>query len=294
MSGAPRWDVEGRAWPNRAHSRFVEVGRLRWHVQIMGPVDAPVILLLHGTGAATHSWRAVAPLLAERFQVVAPDLPGHGFTRGRPAGGLTMPAMARALGDLMRALGLDPMLVVGHSAGAAIAIRMALDGRAAPRGIVGLNSALMPIPGLAGLLFPSLARMLFINPLAPHLFAGLARVPGETARFLARSTGSQIDAPGIACYERLFATSGHCAGAITMMADWDLPALRRDLARLGVPLLLVHGEADLAIPLSDARDAAAIVATARLVSLPGLGHLAHEEQPADVAALVTRFANEVS
>jgi magnesium chelatase accessory protein len=90
---------------------------MRWHVQTMGPEDAPVLLLLHGTGAATHSWRGLAPLLATRFRVVAPDLPGHGFTTGRPLGGLTMPAIARAVGDLLTTLGVDPAIIVGHSAG---------------------------------------------------------------------------------------------------------------------------------------------------------------------------------
>lgn len=294
MSAGPRWDVEGRNWPNRAASRFVEVGRLRWHVQTMGPTQAPVLLLIHGTGAATHSWRDLAPLLAKQFRVIAPDLPGHGFTTGRPNAGLSMPAMARAAGDLLKTLDCEPALIVGHSAGAAIAVRMAIDGIAAPRTIIGLGAALLPIPGLAGVLFPSLARMLFVNPLAPHLFARMARISGETARFLARSTGSMIDAQGIACYESLFATPGHCSGAITMMADWDLAALRRDLARLGTPLLLIHGADDAAIPVADAQSAAAIVKAARLISLPDLGHLAHEEKPHDIAAIITAFAEETA
>lgn len=205
-----------------------------------------------------------------------------------------MSAMARAVSDLMAALAFEPTLIVGHSAGAAITIRMVLDGQAKPGAIVGLSSALLPFPGLAATLFPSLARLLFVNPLAPHLFARLGRIPGETERFLARSTGSRIDAEGIDCYQRLFSTSGHCAGAITMMADWDLPALMRDLARLDVPLLLIHGEADVAIPLSNAREAAAMIGGARLVALPGLGHLAHEEKPGDIASLITDFAAEVS
>ncbi|WP_353226520.1 alpha/beta fold hydrolase BchO [Novosphingobium sp.] len=293
MSSAPRWDVEGQGWPNRADSRFVEVGRVRWHVQTMGPENAPVLLLIHGTGAATHSWRDLAPLLATRFRVVACDLPGHGFTRGRPAAGLTMAAMARAVADLLGVLGMAPALIVGHSAGAAIGLRMVLDGLAAPRAVVGLGAALLPIPGLAGVLFPTLARMLFVNPLAPHLFARMARVPGETGRFLARSTASRIDATGVSAYERLFATAGHCAGAITMMADWDLPALRRDLGRVPVPVLLIHGAADAAIPLAHAHETATIIPTARVVSLAGLGHLVHEERAADVAALITEFATEV-
>lgn len=290
----PRWEVEGRDWPNRQHSRFVDAGRLRWHVQTWGEIGgkAPALLLLHGTGAATHSWRALGPLLAERFTIVAPDLPGHGFTTGRPAGGMAMPAMARAVADLLRTMGIAPAVIVGHSAGAAIAIRMALDGQAAPATLVGLDAALLPFPGLAARLFPALARALFVNPLAPHLFAQLARTPGETARFLQRSTGSAIDSEGVRCYERLFATAGHCSGAITMMAAWDLDALQRDLPRLATPLLLIHGEGDTAIPIATAHAAAALVADGRVTPLAGLGHLAHEERPDEVAALIRDFAGE--
>lgn len=290
MSFAPNWAVEGRNWPNRAYSRFVDAGRLRWHVQVMGA--GPVLLLLHGTGAATHSWRALAPALARDFTVVAPDLPGHGFTTGRPPGGLAMPAMARAVGDLARALDLQPRGIVGHSAGAAIAARMVLDGVAGPDAIVGLAAALLPFPGLGAKLFPTLARMLFVNPLAPHLFARLARTPGETERFLARSTGSRIDAEGVRCYQMLFATPRHCAGAITMMADWDLDALKRDLPRLTTPLLLVHGDRDPAIPLANAREAAAMVDGATVTPLAGLGHLAHEERADEVAALIRGFLGD--
>ena len=75
---APRWTHEGRDWPNATASRFVAAGGVKWHVQVMG--QGPVALLLHGTGSATHSWRDLAPLLARDFTVVAPDLPGHGFT----------------------------------------------------------------------------------------------------------------------------------------------------------------------------------------------------------------------
>jgi magnesium chelatase accessory protein len=294
MSRAPRWDVEGRGWPNREASRFVTIGRLRWHVQVMGSQDktAPVVLLLHGTGAASHSWRSLAPMLADRFTVVVPDLPGHGFTAGRPSGGLTMRAIARELGKLIDILEMRPQCIVGHSAGAAIAIRMSLDNAAQPAAIVGIGAALLPFPGLGAKLFPTLARLLFVNPFAPHLFARLAQTPGETARFLARSTGSQIDAEGIACYEKLFATPGHCAGAITMMADWDLDTLKRDLPRLSVPLLLVHGDGDATIPLANARAAAGLIGGAKVIPLAGLGHLAHEERPGEVAAIIRQCIGE--
>ncbi|UUL83047.1 alpha/beta fold hydrolase BchO [Sphingomonas qomolangmaensis] len=285
-----RFEVEGRDWPNRAASRFVAVGRIRWHVQVMG--QGPALLLLHGTGAATHSWRDVAPLLANDFTVIAPDLPGHGFTSGRPIGGLAMPAMAGAVGDLLDAMGERPDIVVGHSAGAAIAVRMALDSRVAPQAIVGLNPALLPFPGLAAKLFPTLAKLLFVNPFAPHIFAQIARGSGEVGRFLARSTGSTIDAAGVEYYARLFRDPGHIGGAIAMMAEWDLDSFAARLPELGVPLLLIHGDRDAAIPAKAATDAAARVPGAAVEIVSGVGHLAHEERPADIAARILAFARQ--
>lgn len=285
-----RFDVEGRDWPNRAASRFVAVGRIRWHVQVMG--QGPALLLLHGTGAATHSWRDVAPLLAHDFTVIAPDLPGHGFTSGRPVGGLAMPAMAGAVGDLLDAMGEQPELVVGHSAGAAIAVRMALDGRVTPRAIVGLNPALLPFPGLAAKLFPTLAKLLFVNPFAPHMIAQIARGSGEVGRFLARSTGSTIDTAGLESYARLFRDSGHIGGAIAMMAEWDLDSFAARLPELRAPLLLIHGDRDAAIPAKAAIEAAARVPGALFETVTGAGHLAHEEQPEPIAARILGFARQ--
>ena len=290
MSAGPRWDVEGRDWPNRESSRFVVSGSIRGHVQVMG--KGPPLLLLHGTGAATHSWRGLAPLLAKHFSIIAPDLPGHGFTRGRPKGGMTMAAVARAVAELQVALRASCELIVGHSAGAAIAVRMTLDGLAEPRGIVGLDAALLPFPGLAAKLFPAMAKLLFINPLAPRMIAGLARSRGETERFLTRSTGSRIDAAGVDQYRMLLSRSGHVAGALTMMAEWDLDTLLRDLPRVRTPLLLVHGDQDAAIPIAKAHEAAGLIEGAKVIGMPGLGHLAHEERPEEVAAIILKFAGE--
>lgn len=284
-----RWDFEGREWPNREHSRFVRAGSLDWHVQDMG--EGPPILLLHGTGSATHSWRDVMPVLAQHHSVVALDLPGHGFTRGKLSGGLSLRAISRVLADLLSALALEPALVVGHSAGSAIAIQWSLDTKSkAP--LVGLNPALTPFPGLAAQLFPAMAKMLFVNPFAPRLFAQIARVPGEAERFLARSTGSAIDEVGARCYRQLFGYSRHCAGALDMMASWDLDRLHTSLPQVSNRMLLVHADGDEAIPLTSVESALARLPNATLVQVPKLGHLAHEEKPEELAALIAQFAAE--
>ena len=194
---APDWETDGRDWPNRAASRFVTAGGLRFHVQVMGA--GPVLLLLHGTGAATHSWRALAPLLARDFTVIAPDLPGHGFTAAPFWPRMSLPGMAGAIATLLDVLEAPPALVAGHSAGA----------------------------------------------------------------------------------------------ALMMMANWDLAPLAAALPRLAPSLLLIVGTADRSIPPADAREIARRVAGARVIELPRLGHLAHEEAPERVAGEIAGFAREI-
>ena len=173
MTDRPVWERDGRDWPNHEASRFLQAAGLRWHVQVMG--QGPVLLLAHGTAAATHSWRVLAPLLAERFTVVAPDLPGHGFTTAPAPGALTLPGMASALAQLLDAMGLRPSLVAGHSAGAAILLRMCLDGRIAPRAVVSLNGALMPFGRSQSDFFSRMARLLAGLPFIPSIFAWRAQ-----------------------------------------------------------------------------------------------------------------------
>lgn len=285
----PNWERDGRDWPHRSASRFVEAAGLRWHIQEFGEAEKPGLLLLHGTGAATHSWRGLAPLLAERYRVVAPDLPGHGFTDPLPPGRLSLPGMAEAVAGLCDHLDLVPALAVGHSAGAAVLARMCLDRRITPDLLVAVNGALTPFPGVASFLFPSMARMLFLNPVTPRLFAWSA--DKAAVRRLLDGTGSRLDQPGLDLYRRLLSRSGHVSGALGMMANWDLAALDRDLPKLGVPTLLVVGSEDKAIRPDTAFALRDRLPSARIELLRGLGHLAHEEAPGRVAEIVLREAS---
>ena len=286
MSPALSWDRDGRDWPHREASRFVQAGGLRWHVQRIG--DGPVALLIHGTGASTHSWRGLMPLLARRFTVVAMDLPGHAFTDTPPPPQLSLPGMAHAVAALVEALGLDVTLLVGHSAGAAIAARLVVDEVLAPSPLVAINGAFLPLAGLPGLLFPPVARLMAATPLAPQLFARRSWDRAAVERLIG-GTGSTLDAQGLALYGALVRDPRHAAGALGMMARWDLRPLARDLARLHTPLTLIVGANDRAVPPADARRVRSLIPAttpSRLDLLPGAGHLVHEELPAEVARLV--------
>jgi magnesium chelatase accessory protein len=287
--GQPSWEEDGGDWPNRDASRFVETGALRWHFQRMG--RGPALLLVHGTAAATHSWRGLAPLLARRFDVLAPDLPGHGFTDPLPSGALSLPGMARALKGLLRQLAFEPVVVVGHSAGAAILARLCIDRAIAPRLLISLNGALLPFEGMAGHLFPPMARLLFLNPFAPRLFAWSA--DRDAVARLLRGTGSTIDRRGVELYARLMRRYGHVAGALGMMANWDLDALARDLPRLSTRVALLAARGDKAVAPAAAEKACARLPDARVEFLAGVGHLAHEEKPEEVADRIFELAAEI-
>ncbi|MFL0670045.1 MAG: alpha/beta fold hydrolase BchO [Erythrobacter sp.] len=284
------WSREGLIWPHRKASAFVTSGGARWHIQRMGPQHegAAPLLLIHGTGASVHSWRDVMPLLAQSHDVIAVDLPRHAFTTGHAPDALSLPRMAGELARLLQTLDVTPAGIIGHSAGAALALQLALDhGYTGP--IIGLNAALRPFPGIGAQLFPAVAKLFLVNPLVPRIFSGSLMRAGETERFLKKSTGSTIDAAGMACYSALFRNPAHAKGALAMMANWDLPGLKARMGRVSNPVLLVHSDRDAAIPLDWTREASAWLKTARLEVLPGLGHLAHEEAPEQAAALIREF-----
>lgn len=277
------WDIDGRDWPNRASSRFVVSSGRTWHVQMMG--SGPTLLLLHGTGASVHSWRDVLPLLAQHYHVIALDLPGHAFTDLPPPSGLTMDGMSRSIAQLLSDLGVAPKLAIGHSAGAAILVRMQIDKLMRFDRIVSLNGALRPLLGVANMLMPTLARIVASAPFVPDVLAWRATSPEAVARLL-NSTGSHLNANGIAIYRHLFSTRRHVTAALGMMANWDLHQLWRDLPRLDGPLDLVATSEDLTIPATQAWDVKARVPHAVVHLVRGLGHLAHEERPQQMSTLI--------
>lgn len=274
------WGIDGLDWPNRSASQFIETGSSHWHVQISGPEGAPVILLLHGTGAASHSWRHVLPQLSTRFRVVAPDLPGHGFTRSREEADLSLPGMVQALTELLSRLDRCPAMIVGHSAGAAIAVTLAAGRSSAlPRHVVGVNGAFLPIRGNA--LFSPLAKALFANPLSASMFSLMSRVTPLGGNLLT-ATGSPIDERGKAIYRMLLASPSHVRGALGMMAAWDLSRFDAALQRLPFPMTLIAAKDDPMVPIENSAHAARQATGSRLILTDTGGHLLHECRATDV------------
>lgn len=268
-------------WPNRTLSTKCQAGGLCWHLQRGG--QGTQVLLLHGTGSSTHSWGALLPLLAEQHEVLAPDLPGHGFSEalGGEKGAPTLPGMARALAALLDETQFSPRIIIGHSAGAALALQLALTLQAPPTLVVGINAALEPYGGfLAPIAQPMARAFAALTPIS-GIIAARARKPGTVERLIA-GTGSSVGTDAIDAYRDLLSREDHVAGTLAMMAHWDLRELEQRLDELPCALCLVVGEADRTVPSAQATRIAEKVPGTRVVRLAGLGHLAHEERPRQV------------
>ncbi|MDE2304582.1 MAG: alpha/beta fold hydrolase [Gammaproteobacteria bacterium] len=270
-----------RSWPLAEHGRTVIAGGMRWQVTIAG--QGPVLLFVHGTGASSHTWRALLPRLMRSHTVVAPDLPSQGRSQSLPPAELTIGATGRRLAALLESLGLECRHGIGHSAGAAILAHMALEGRIAPRGLIAINGAFMPFGGAAHSLFAPLAGLMAANGLIARTIAHCAASPAAVGRIIA-ATGSRLDADGTALYSRLLRDPAHVAGTLGMMSRWDLHSLCAELPRLGVPLALLVGTRDIAVPPHQAEWIRRRLPGTTLRWLSGLGHLAHEESPETVLA----------
>ncbi len=160
------------------------------------------MLLLHGTGASTHSWRDLAPLLAARLSHHRARSAGSWlFVCARRADAIASRHGARRRRPARRARRCRLRLSSAIRRAPPFSARLALDRAIAPKCIIALNGALTPFEGVAGRLLPTLAKALFLNPVAPRYFAWSAN-RGAVARLL-DGTGSTIDARGVALYARL-------------------------------------------------------------------------------------------
>lgn len=271
-------------WPHRAASRRIRAAGHDWHVQQMG--TGPQVLLLHGAGGATHSWRHLMPILARSLCCLAPDLPGQGFTRTGRRGRAGLEPMAQDLWALADDQGWQVRAIIGHSAGAALALRMA-DLRPVAA-VAGINAALGQFQGVQGLLYPVMARALALAPFVPTLFARLSGTEAKVARLLA-ATGSPLDPEGRRLYRHLVADPRHVEGTLAMMADWSLDSLLARLPQMTTPTLLITSDRDHAVPCTISQRAAARLPHAEYHEIKGFGHLVHEEDAPRVAELILAF-----
>lgn len=273
-----------RTEPEEVH---LDVAPHRWRVLKSG--SGPVALCLHGAGGSADSFRPLMEHLASDLTMIAPDLPGHDQTRlgTRLRSGLQ--EMAQDVGLLMRAMNVTPEWMIGHSAGAAIALAMDTD--LSPRGHILINPALGSFEGIAGSVFPAMAKGLSMAPFAAELLSRTFSNE-KKIRELVAATGTAPTVDIMERYRKLVQSPDHIRGTLRMMAAWDLTPLMDRLSEITTPVLLIAGDNDKTVPNSVSKQANTMLIRSNLV-IRGGGHLIHEEAPGVVADDIQKFATDL-
>ena len=275
--------------PPDIHDRRIIVDGL--DTQYLEAGDGPVLLLLHGHEQSATSWRWVLPALARSHRVLALSLPGHGGTEGTLDGYAPGSDLVPFVAAFLDALGIAPPLhVVGHSAGGAIALRLAL---ADPRRLRTLT--LVDSAGLGSEVHPLLALDTF--PIIGELAIMISRLPGGSLGRTIMSTAMLFARPWRIPAE--FLTEQHALGSrpgqlesSTAMARalfgpiGQRQVLLEQLATLTTPTLVVWGGCDYVLPVNHAQAAVNLLPDGRLAVIPDCGHLPHVEEPGRFAAVL--------
>jgi pimeloyl-ACP methyl ester carboxylesterase len=277
----PRASLEARYLDSPADLR--SVGPWQLHVRQSGPPDAPAVVLLHGFGSSLQTWDVWAKGLATTHRVVRIDLPGSGLSPPDPAHDYRDERSLDMLMALMDSLGLQRTSLVGHSMGGRIAWTFAAKFPervdklvlVAPDGFASFGFEYgkpMDVPATLGLMRHVLPKPL----LRMNLQSAYAR-PEALSEAVTTRYHDLILAPGArqAMLDRLRQT----------VLQEPVPLLRQ----IKAPTLLVWGEADAMIPLSNAQDYLQALQSSRLVSWPQVGHLPQEEAAELSLQAVTEF-----
>ncbi len=252
---------------------LIEISGIRLHVRDSGPHDRPVLILLHGFGASLHTWEPWAEDLSRDFRVMRFDLPGSGLSSADPKADYSDARSLQVLIALMDHFGIARATLIGNSMGGRIAWKFAAacpdrvdklvlissDGFAGPGADYGKRQAL-----------PSSVRLMrFVLP-KPLLRINLVPAyadPGKLTDLIVTRYHDLLLGPGVR------------DAMIARMEQNQLVDPRPLLRSIKAPTLLLWGERDGMIPLSNSNDYLKELPNSRLVVLPGLGHLPFEESP---------------
>ncbi len=177
-------------WPNNEYSRYVKTGFHSWHIQRLGKSGGKKILFIHGTGSSCHSWSKLAEFLLSQYEILLIDLPGHGFSDLPAPNKSSLREIVNGSMDLLEKINFSPDLIVGHSAGAAIAVILS-EKMKVSNGAMCINAAFGEFPGLAGVMFPIFAKIIAVVPYSSDILASLSKNNERTEKLIA-NTGSKI------------------------------------------------------------------------------------------------------
>jgi pimeloyl-ACP methyl ester carboxylesterase len=290
-------------WPALARSgRCVQLGRRRGEIFVFDSGEPPVhgspVCLIHGLGDEADTWRHLAPLLARRHRVVAPDLPGFG--RSLPSGLVTLAICAETVMRLLRAVSTGPSILVGSSVGAVVAELAAFRDPSLARALVfvdgGLPQAHGTVKRMLPMISPFLGERIYTALRTDHdaawasllpYYADLGALPEVDRQFL---RGRVIDRVESDTQRRAYFS---LLRSLVLWVVLRPGYFRRNAAAWRKPLLLAWGAEDRIIPRATADMIAALVPHARKAVIPGSGHLPQQERPRELAEEIESFISSL-
>jgi pimeloyl-ACP methyl ester carboxylesterase len=270
-----------------AHYSDVGGCALRWYSGGAGP---PVVLV-HGLGGSAANWRAVAPLLAQRFRVLVPDLPGH--ARSAPLRRLDgLGTIADVVAELAAAEGATRAAYVGHSLGGDVVLHLAARRPDRVAGLVVISAGSLAASTRLGKAWLRTWGALRVSRIGGRYRLALSRRP--RLRRLAFG-GWGVDDPASLPPDAVLGLLDGCLHALdTRSAREALIAddSRLELDAVRCPAVVVWGARDRTTPLEHGFEYARRL-RAPLRTLPATGHLAICERPAECAALIEELLDGI-
>lgn len=272
------------------HSWFTRVGGVRIHYQDAGDENAPAVVLIHGFISSTLIWSDVfLPLAAAGFRVIALDLPGYGYSDKPADGRYTIDSQAYAVVSLMNRLEIDEATIVGASYGAAVAATIALDypERVSRLVLVGAVTNDEPMKKF----LPRIGRLPLVGDVATPLFLGSRWVLRERMKSMYRRSGRMLDQRKFAARHHLLATANTHRAMLRTLRRWNASRIANEAHLIRRPTLILWGEVDEQIPLSDGVYLHEEIPGARLIVFRNCGHLPPVECPEKFVEIVVDFCS---
>jgi pimeloyl-ACP methyl ester carboxylesterase len=256
----------------------------------------PVLLLLHGVTNSSQTWERVAPLLSERFTVIAPDLLGHGES-ATPRGDYSLGAHAAGVRDVLSALGHKRVTVVGHSLGGGIAMQFAYQFPERCERLVLVSSGGLGREVHLLLRAATLPGADYVLPfIASRQLLGVGKGLGSLLRRVKLAPGGDLEvlAQGFASLDNAGSRQAflHTVRAVIDPGGQRVSAQDRLALAALMPTLIVWGERDSIIPVSHGEAAHAAMPGSRLEVFPDAGHMPHDDDPERFAAAVSEFCDD--
>ena len=270
-------------------SRTAKIDNVELHYLTAG--HGPAVILLHGYAETSRMWRPIIPLLAEKFTVIAPDLPGIGDS-SIPADRIDMLTAANRIHALVRSLGIEKARVVGHDIGLMVAYAYAAQFPNETEKLAVMDAFLPGVPGWEAIYnAPNVWHFRFNGEYPEKLVQGRERIYFEYFwNVLAADKTHSIPEADRKAYTEAYSKPGRMRAGWAYFASW--PQLAKDFAKLSqtkltMPVLSIGGEKSLGNEL--AAQMKLVADNVTIIVLPDTGHWILEERPKETTEALVKF-----